>query len=134
MPSIFGIGLKACWLAFAIYFLWAYRRNKAPQQTEPLVKRLVAYWLPFGIALLLGPGDWLFGNLLWQPFVPHTTFADSKSDGSCSTLATSIPHINVAQRCYCRPCYSLLPNYSFQPTVIPLSRAAGGLIPALAGT
>lgn len=90
MPLIFGIGLKACWLAVAIYFFWAYRRNKVPQQTEPLVKRLVAYWLPFGIALLLGPGDWFVDNLLWQRFVPHTTFVYAVGLGLCiggTTLA-----------------------------------------------
>lgn len=83
MSPIFGIGLKACWLAVAIYFSLAYRRNKVPQQTESLVKRLVAYWLPFSVALLLGPGDWFFGNLLWQPFIPHTNLVYSAGLGIC---------------------------------------------------
>lgn len=96
MPLIFGIGLKACWLAVAIYFFLAYRHNKAPQQTEPLIKRLVAYWLPFSIALLLGPGDWFVDNLLWQQFVPHTVFVYSVGLGLCiggTTLAIWSRHM-----------------------------------------
>ena len=84
MPLIFGIGIKVCWYAVAIYWLWVYRRNKAPEQTEPLFKRLVVYWLPFVVALLLlGPGEWFGHSLLRQQFVPHTTLVYSVGFGLC---------------------------------------------------
>lgn len=84
MPPVFGIGLKVCWFAIAAYWLWAYRHNKVPEQTEPLAKRLAAYWLPFVVALLLlGPGEWFGHSLLRQQFVPHTTLVYSIGLGLC---------------------------------------------------
>lgn len=78
MPPFFDHALRLTWLAVVGYWLWAARSAKPGEQQEPLVKRLLAYWLPLLIAaLLLGPGDWFGHSLLREQFVPHTTLVYS---------------------------------------------------------
>ncbi|HEY2344788.1 MAG TPA: isoprenylcysteine carboxylmethyltransferase family protein [Xanthomonadaceae bacterium] len=73
MPPSFNIGLKLAWYSVLLYWLWSARRVKAPERMEPLFKRLVAYWLPLLVAmLLLGPDDWFGHGLLGESLVPHT--------------------------------------------------------------
>ena len=85
MPSQFDIGLKLVWLTVLLYWMWSARRVKAPARTEPLLKRLVAYWLPLAIAvLLLGPGEWFGHTLLREQFVPHTTLVYSIGLSLCA--------------------------------------------------
>jgi protein-S-isoprenylcysteine O-methyltransferase Ste14 len=74
MPPFFAAGLKVCWYSLLGYWLWSARFAKAPVKSEPLVKRLLAYWLPLLVALLLlGPGEWFGHGLLREQFVPHST-------------------------------------------------------------
>jgi protein-S-isoprenylcysteine O-methyltransferase Ste14 len=55
------------------YWLWSARRVKPSERSEPLVKRLLAYWLPLFVAiLLLGPGRWFGHGPLREQLVPHT--------------------------------------------------------------
>ena len=57
-----GPFIKAMWLIFTLYWLWGWRRVKGAQRKEAILPRLVKYWLPLAIAILLiGPGDW-FGS------------------------------------------------------------------------
>ena len=85
MPSQFDIGLKLVWMTVLLYWVWSARRVKAPERTEPLIKRLIAYWLPLVIAvLLLGPGDWFGHTLLREQFVPHTTLVYSIGLALCT--------------------------------------------------
>ena len=74
MPLFFEHALRITWLVVIGYWLWGARSAKLTDQQEPLIKRLLAYWLPLFIAvLLLGPGEWFGHSLLREQFVPHTT-------------------------------------------------------------
>ena len=78
MTPEFGNALRLAWLAVAFYWVWSARRVKKPTQTEPFIKRFVAYWLPLLVAvLLLGPGEWFGHTLLREQFVPHSTVVES---------------------------------------------------------
>jgi protein-S-isoprenylcysteine O-methyltransferase Ste14 len=73
MDPRFGTALNLVWLTLLAYWLWSARRVKPSTQSEPLFKRLVAYWLPLIAAmLLLGPGEWFGHSLLREQFVPHS--------------------------------------------------------------
>lgn len=74
MTSVAQTGLKLTWLAVVLYFLWSLRRTKPPARVETRWKRVVAYWLPMGAAvLLLGPGGPFDGGPLREAFAPHAT-------------------------------------------------------------
>jgi len=78
MPPFFDHALRMTWLVVIAYWLWGVRSAKATEQQESFLKRLLAYWLPLLIAvLLLGPGDWFGHSLLREQFVPHTTLVYS---------------------------------------------------------
>ena len=78
MPPFFDHALRMTWLVVIAYWLWGVRSAKATEQQESFPKRLLAYWLPLLIAvLLLGPGDWFGHSLLREQFVPHTTLVYS---------------------------------------------------------
>ena len=78
MPPFFDHALRITWLVVIGYWMWAARSAKPAEQQEPFVKRLLAYWLPLLIAvLLLGPGQWFGHSLLREQFVPHTTLTYS---------------------------------------------------------
>lgn len=78
MPPFYEHALRITWLAVAGYWLWAARSAKPIEQQESLSKRLLAYWLPLLIAvLLLGPGEWFGHSLLREQFVPHTALVYS---------------------------------------------------------
>jgi protein-S-isoprenylcysteine O-methyltransferase Ste14 len=65
-------------LAVVGYWLWSARSAKGASLQEPLHIRILAYWLPLALAiLLLGPGPWFGHSLLREQFVPHTTFVYS---------------------------------------------------------
>lgn len=73
MDPRFGHALNLAWLTLLAYWLWSARRVKASVQSEPWMKRFVAYWLPLAIAMvLLGPGEWFAGCPLREQFVPHS--------------------------------------------------------------
>ena len=74
MPPFFEHALRITWVVVIGYWLWAARSAKPTQQQESLGKRVLAYWLPLAVAvLLLGPGHWFGHSLLREQFVPHTT-------------------------------------------------------------
>ena len=89
MPPFFETGLRITWAAVMGYWLWAARSAKSPLRRESPRKRLVAYWLPLFIAiLLLGPGRWFGHSLLREQFVPHTTLVYSTGLGLAVVGAT----------------------------------------------
>lgn len=54
--------IKGAWTLFMLYWLWGWRRVKGANRAEPLLPRLLKYWLPLAVAFcLLGSGDW-FGD------------------------------------------------------------------------
>lgn len=66
-----GPFIKAMWLIFTLYWLWGWRRVKGAQRKEPILPRLLKYWLPLVVAILLiGPGDWYLGNWLGTRMYP----------------------------------------------------------------
>src|SRR5690348_2278795 len=72
MPFVFEQGLRLTWMVVLGYWLWSARGAKRPAAQEPFVVRLIAYWLPLLVAmLLLGPGPWFGHSLLREQFVPH---------------------------------------------------------------
>lgn len=72
MPLIFQQGLRLTWIVLLGYWLWASRGAKRPAMQEPLAIRLIAYWLPLLVAmLLLGSGPWFGHSLLREQFVLH---------------------------------------------------------------
>lgn len=78
MPPFFEHALRITWLVVLGYWLWAARSAKPTEQQEPPAIRLLAYWFPLLIAvLLLGSGDWFGHSLLREQFVPHTTLVYS---------------------------------------------------------
>lgn len=84
MSHGFNVALHGVWMALLAYWLWSARRVKTSIQTEHLVKRLVAYWLPLAVALvLLGPGEWFAHTLLAEQFVPHSVPFESSGLGLC---------------------------------------------------
>lgn len=88
MPLPFSIGLKLAWWSLMLYWVWSARRVKAGERREPLSKRLLAYWLPLVVAiLLLGPGAWFGHSLLREHFVSHTTTVYSIGLALCASGA-----------------------------------------------
>lgn len=75
MSEYIKIGLQVCWLAVLTYwFVSGFSAKKAVYQ-EPLFKRVLLYWFPLVVAvLLLGPGEWFGHTLIRENFVPHTNF------------------------------------------------------------
>jgi protein-S-isoprenylcysteine O-methyltransferase Ste14 len=73
MPLFATAGLRLSWGAVVAYWAWSAHTVKATEQIEPRALRLVAYWLPLAIALLLlGPGEWFGHGALREHFVPHS--------------------------------------------------------------
>lgn len=95
MDSRFGMALHLVWLTFLAYWLWSARRVKPAVQSEPLIKRFVAYWLPLIFAVeLLGPGERFAGCPLREQFVPHSIV--------CQSLGLFLCIVGVAIACWAR--------------------------------
>jgi len=74
----FASALRAVWSFLLLYWIVSARNVKQAERTEPLLKRLVFYWLPLALAVyLLGPGDWFGHGALREQFVPHSTPVES---------------------------------------------------------
>lgn len=73
MPLFATAGLRLSWGAVLAYWAWSAHGAKRTEQIEPRALRLLAYWLPLGIAFsLLGPGEWFGDSVLREQFVPHS--------------------------------------------------------------
>ncbi|MGH8062306.1 MAG: methyltransferase family protein [Pseudoxanthomonas sp.] len=78
MSHEFSAALRITWCVVLFYWFWSARQAKPSIQTEPLGKRLLAYWLPLLVAvLLLGPGEWFGHGPLREQFVPHSFAVES---------------------------------------------------------
>lgn len=98
-----GPFIKAMWLIFTLYWLWGWRRVKGAQRKEPMLPRLLKYWLPLVIAILLiGPGDWYGGTWLGTRM-----YAGSDAAAVLGALLTML---GVAFACWAR--YVLGRNWS----------------------
>lgn len=78
MPPFCEHALRITWLVVIGYWLWSARSAKGVVAQESFAVRLVAYWLPLLVAVLLpGPGPWFGHSLLREQFVPHTVLVYS---------------------------------------------------------
>ena len=98
-----GPFIKAMWLIFTLYWLWGWRRVKGAQRKEPILPRLLKYWLPLIIAILLiGPGDRYRGTWLGTRMYPGSD--------AVAVLGALLTMLGVAFACWAR--YVLGRNWS----------------------
>jgi protein-S-isoprenylcysteine O-methyltransferase Ste14 len=98
-----GPFIKTMWLIFTLYWLWGWRRVKGAQRKEPMLPRLLKYWLPLIIAILLiGPGDWYGGTWLGTRMYPGSD--------AVAVLGALLTMLGVAFACWAR--YVLGRNWS----------------------
>lgn len=103
MSEYIKIGLRICWLFVIAYWFISAIGTKKVQSQENLFKRLIQYWLPLIIAiLLLGPGEWFGHSLIRENFVPHINFIGN--------IGLSICVIGAIIACWSR--YQLGKNWS----------------------
>lgn len=97
------IALHLAWAVFLIVWtIGAFQTKKARQQ-EPLLKRLLWYWLPLIVAgLLLGPTEWFMGMWIRENFVEHTDLV--------GIIGASIAWLGTLLACWSR--YLLGKNWS----------------------
>lgn len=63
--------IEASWLVFGLYWLWGWRRVKGAKRSEPLLPRLLKYWLPLLVAIvLILPSHWFAGTWLGARLYP----------------------------------------------------------------
>lgn len=88
MSEYIKIGLKLTWLVVLAYWFISGLMVKKVQSQEPFIKRVVLYWLPMIIPiLLLGPGDWYGHSWLREKFVEHTNLVGNIGLSLCITGA-----------------------------------------------
>jgi len=95
--------IKASWMLFMLYWLWGWRRVKDVQRSEPILPRLLKYWLPLMVGLaLIGPGDWFQGTWLGSRMYPATVVV--------AVAGALLTMLGVAFACWAR--YVLGRNWS----------------------
>lgn len=95
--------IKLLWLCFGLYWLWGWRRVKGAQRSEPVLPRLLKYWLPLVVAVaLIGPGDWFVGGWLGQRMYPPSL--------AIALIGTAAVALGIGFACWAR--YVLGRNWS----------------------
>lgn len=90
-----GPFIKAMWMIFTLYWLWGWRQVKSAQRKEPLLPRLLKYWLPLAIAILLiGPTDWYRGTWLGTRMYPGSV--------AVAVVGALLTMLGVAFACWAR--------------------------------
>ena len=75
MSQYINIGLTMTWFIVVGYWVISGFANKKAEKKESTPKRVILYWFPFVIAIvLLGPGEWYGHHWLRENFVEHTNF------------------------------------------------------------
>jgi protein-S-isoprenylcysteine O-methyltransferase Ste14 len=98
-----GPFIKAMWVIFTLYWLWGWLRVKSAKRKEPLLPRLLKYWLPLAIAIaLIGPGDWFGSSWLHARMYPASV--------AIAVLGALLTMLGVAFACWAR--YVLGRNWS----------------------
>ncbi len=78
MSENIQIGLRIIWISLLLFWILSARNNKPSIHKESILTRILLYWLPIVIAmLLLGPGQWFGHTLIRENFVEHTNFVGS---------------------------------------------------------
>mgnify|MGYP004707330015 CR=1 FL=1 len=66
--------IAAAWIVFGLYWWWGWLRVKRAARSEPLLPRLLKYWLPLAIAVaFIGPERWFHGGWLGERMYPAST-------------------------------------------------------------
>ncbi|KAF1007267.1 MAG: hypothetical protein GAK28_01906 [Luteibacter sp.] len=66
--------IAAAWIVFGLYWWWGWLRVKRAARSEPLLPRLLKYWLPLAIAVaFIGPERWFHGSWLGERMYPAST-------------------------------------------------------------
>lgn len=66
-------GLSICWAVILLVWIVSTFRTKKSRHREKWFTRILLYWLPLIIGvLLMGPGEWFGHSLIREPFVPHS--------------------------------------------------------------
>lgn len=96
--------IRVLWLCFGLYWLWGWRRVKSARRSEPALPRLLKYWLPLAVAVLLlaGPDEWYAGSWLGQHLLPPSLLI--------ALAGTALTALGVAFACWAR--YVLGRNWS----------------------
>ena len=103
MHSFLEYVLKLAWLVLLLYWVWGALRAKSHMHRQNLSVRIIAYWLPFLIAVgLLGPGSWFGSSFLHQRFLPKSLWIQG--------LGVALVVTGVALACWSR--YVLGRNWS----------------------
>jgi protein-S-isoprenylcysteine O-methyltransferase Ste14 len=90
-----GPFIKTMWLIFTLYWLWGWRRVKGAQRKEPILPRLLKYWLPLIIAIaLIGPGDWYRDTWLGARMYPGSDLV--------AVIGALLTMLGVAFACWAR--------------------------------
>jgi len=90
-----GPFIKAMWVIFTLYWLWGWLRVKSAKRKEPLLPRLLKYWLPLAIAIaLIGPGDWFGSSWLHARMYPASV--------AIAVLGALLTMLGVAFACWAR--------------------------------
>jgi len=98
-----GAFIKAMWLIFALYWLWGWLRVKRAARREAVLPRLLKYWLPLAIAVvLIGPGEWFGDSWLHARMVPPSV--------AVAVIGALLTMLGVAFACWAR--YVLGRNWS----------------------
>jgi len=87
--------IKASWIVFAVVWLWGWRRVKAATRKEPVLPRILKYWLPLAVAVaLIGPENWFHRSWLGERiYPPNLTIA---------MLGMLLTMLGVAFACWAR--------------------------------
>lgn len=96
--------IRVLWLCFGLYWLWGWRQVKSARRSEPALPRLLKYWLPLAIAVLLlaGSDEWYAGSWLGQHLLPPSLLI--------ALAGTALTALGVAFACWAR--YVLGRNWS----------------------
>lgn len=84
MAPALDVALRTTWLSVWLLWIWSARHEKRPVRSEPVRKRVLAYWIPLTIAgLLLGPGEWFGHGVLRESFVRDSPWIEGIGLGLC---------------------------------------------------
>ncbi|WP_233523423.1 methyltransferase family protein [Dyella solisilvae] len=87
--------IELSWLLFVLYWLWGWRRVKGASRSEPVLPRVLKYWLPLAVGIfLILPSHRFDGSWLGMRLYPANAL--SALSGAALTMA------GIAFACWAR--------------------------------
>jgi len=103
MSEYIKLAHKLLWTLLLVYWTVSGLQAKKVKDQEPFTRRVLLYWLPLVIAvLLMGPGDWFGRTWLREQFIEHSNLVGA--------IGISISSIGFVVACWSR--YQLGKNWS----------------------